>query len=77
MFKQNFTYFVVRLQFTVTQMGCARFASHHFQMGVTAMGFAEDLGQYYIRISPHIKFLLLIFKRKSEKTARNNDKVGK
>ena len=43
MCKRNFTYFVVRLQCTVTQMGCAPFASHHFQMGVTVMGFAEDL----------------------------------
>ena len=25
-------------------MGCAPFANHHFQMGVTVMGFAEDLG---------------------------------
>ena len=26
-------------------MECAPFANHHFQMGVTVMGFAEDLGQ--------------------------------
>ena len=26
-------------------MGCFPFANYHFQMGVTAMGFAEDFGQ--------------------------------
>ena len=25
-------------------MGCSLFANYHFQMGVTAMGFAEDFG---------------------------------
>ena len=25
-------------------MGCFPFANYHFQMGVTAMGFAEDFG---------------------------------
>ena len=29
-------------------MGCAPFANHHFQMGVTAMGFVEDLGHYLL-----------------------------
>ena len=27
-------------------MGYAPFANHHFQMGVTVTGFAEDLGKY-------------------------------
>ena len=31
-------------------MGCNQFANHHFQMGVTAMGFAEDFGLSYLQI---------------------------
>ena len=31
-------------------MGCSLFANYHFQMGVTAMGFAEDFGQCMILI---------------------------